>query len=56
MSKSDDNTNELESYGVWVKNSAGNDEIPDTPADTSDELNLDAGGLDLPNFDGSDFF
>ena len=55
MSKSDDNTNELESYGVWVKNSAGNDEIPNTPADTSDELNLDAGGLDLPDFDDSDF-
>ena len=55
MSKSDDNTNELESYGVWVKNSAGKEEVPDTPADTSDELNLDAGGLDLPDFDDSDF-
>ena len=55
MSKSDDNTNELESYGVWVKNSTGNSENTDTPADTSDELNLDDGGLDLPDFDDSDF-
>ena len=55
MSKSDDNTNELESYGVWVKNSAGKEELPDTPTDTSDELNLDEGGLDLPDFDDSDF-
>ena len=55
MSKSDDNTNELESYGVWVKNPAGNSENTETPADTSDELNLDDGGLDLPDFDDSDF-
>lgn len=56
MSKSDDNTNELESYGVWVKNQAnGNDEADSTPLDTSDELNLDDGGLDLPDFDDSDF-
>ena len=55
MSKSDDNTNELESYGVWVKNSAENDNSTVTPADTSDELNLDDGGLDLPDFDDSDF-
>ena len=55
MSKSDDNTNELESYGVWVKNSAGKDDVPETSTDTSDELNLDAGGLDLPDFDDSDF-
>ena len=54
MSKSDDNTNELESYGVWVKNSTGND-ATETPADTSDELNFDDGGLDLPDFDDSDF-
>ena len=55
MSKSDDNTNELESYGVWVKNSTGNNEATENPADTSDELNLDDGGLDLPDFDDSDF-
>ena len=55
MSKSDDNTNELESYGVWVKNTAENDNTEVTPADTSDELNLDDGGLDLPDFDDSDF-
>ena len=55
MSKSDDNTNELESYGVWVKNSNGNGDAAETPADTSDELNLDDGGLDLPDFDDSDF-
>ena len=55
MSKSDDNTNELESYGVWVKNSTGNSDNPETPADPSDELNLDDGGLDLPDFDDSDF-
>jgi len=55
MSKSDDNTNELESYGVWVKNSTGNSDNTETPADTSDELNLDDGGLDLPDFDDSDF-
>ena len=55
MSKSDDNTNELESYGVWVKNTAENDNTELTPADTSDELNLDDGGLDLPDFDDSDF-
>ena len=55
MSKSDDNTNELESYGVWVKNSTGNSDNTETPADPSDELNLDTGGLDLPDFDDSDF-
>ena len=55
MSKSDDNTNELESYGVWVKNTAENDNTEVPPADTSDELNLDDGGLDLPDFDDSDF-
>ena len=56
MSKSDDNTNELESYGVWVKNPSGEDAAPKTEAaDTSDELNLDDGGLDLPDFDDSDF-
>ena len=56
MSKSDDNTNELESYGVWVKNSAGEDAAPKAEAtDTSDELNLDDGNLDLPDFDDSDF-
>lgn len=55
MSKSDDNTNELESYGVWVKNSTGGSDNPETSADTSDELNLDDGGLDLPDFDDSDF-
>ena len=55
MSKSDDNTNELESYGVWVKKSNGNGDAAETPADTSDELNLDDGGLDLPDFDDSDF-
>ena len=55
MSKSDDNTNELESYGVWVKNSTGGNDTPETPADTSDDLNLDDGGLDLPDFDDSDF-
>ena len=55
MSKSDDNTNELESYGVWVKNSTGGSDNPETPADTSDELNLDDVGLDLPDFDDSDF-
>ena len=55
MSKSDDNTNELESYGVWVKNSTGGSDTPETPADTSDDLNLDDGGLDLPDFDDSDF-
>ena len=53
MSKSDDNTNELESYGVWVKNSTGNE--AENSLDTSDELNLDDGGLDLPDFDDSDF-
>ncbi len=56
MSKSDDNTNELESYGVWVKNTSGEDAAPKAEtADTSDELNLDDGGLDLPDFDDSDF-
>ena len=55
MSKSDDNTNELESYGVWVKNSGGNDDVSQAPADTSDELKLDDVDLDLPDFDDSDF-
>ena len=45
MSKSDDNTNELESYGVWVKNSTGESDTSETLADTSDELNLDDGGI-----------
>ena len=41
MSKSDDNTNELESYGVWVKNTAENDNTEVTPADTSDDCTED---------------
>ena len=53
MSKSDDNTNELESYGVWVKNSTDTANTPD--ADLVNELNIDDTGLDLPDFDDSEF-
>lgn len=52
MSISDDNTNELDSYGVWVKNSSGNADLPevnDNAAETADD------SLDLPDFDNVDF-
>ncbi|MBC6713712.1 hypothetical protein [Treponema sp. Marseille-Q3903] len=55
MGKSDDNTNELESYGVWVKNSTENDKIFDNEENKTDDLTLDDGTLDLPDFDDSDF-
>ncbi len=55
MGKSDDNTNELESYGVWVKNSTENDKIFDSEENKTDDLTLDDGTLDLPDFDDSDF-
>ena len=44
MSDSTDNTNELDSYGVWVKNSK--------PEETTDDLNF-ADSLDLPDFEES---
>ena len=44
MSRSDDNTNDLESYGVWVKN---NNENEEQTTDTTAE--------GLPDFDDSDF-
>ena len=46
MSDSTDNTNELDSYGVWVKNN--NQEGGD-----QDEMNF-ADSLDLPDFEESD--
>ncbi|WP_027727427.1 hypothetical protein [Treponema sp. C6A8] len=49
MSKSDENTNELESYGVWVKNNSQQPEdITDTEPKSDDTL-------DIPEFDDSDF-
>lgn len=55
MSKSEDNTNELESYGVWVKNTAGNE--PSQTTDQADAIDTDVDdmGLDLPDFDDTDF-
>jgi len=51
MSKSDENTNELESYGVWVKN---NSQQPEDITDTNTE-NTSDDMLDIPEFDDSDF-
>ena len=47
MSKPEENTNELESYGVWVKNTS------ETPEDITDTQFDDT--LDIPEFDDSDF-
>ena len=49
MSKSEENTNELESYGVWVKNTA------QTPEDITDTQEKTEDSLDLPEFDNTDF-
>ena len=49
MSKSEENTNELESYGVWVKNTA------QTPEDIADTQEKTEDSLDLPEFDNTDF-
>ncbi len=51
MSKSDENTNELESYGVWVKN---NSQQPEDITDTNTQAGSDD-MLDIPEFDDSDF-
>ncbi|MCR5252467.1 MAG: hypothetical protein K6C98_01965 [Treponema sp.] len=47
MSKPEENTNELESYGVWVKNTS------ETPEDITDTQLDDT--LDIPEFDDSEF-
>ncbi len=49
MSDSTENTNELDSYGVWVKNTQDEIEAPVT-ADATEELNF-SDSLDLPEFD-----
>lgn len=49
MSKSEENTNELESYGVWVKNTA------QTPEDVADTQVESEDSLDLPEFEDTDF-
>ena len=49
MSDSTENTNELDSYGVWVKNTQDENEAPVT-ADATEELNF-SDSLDLPEFD-----
>ena len=60
MNISDDNTNELDSYGVWVKNSKNDDgtstENQDTLQDSlTEEIPTDDSSLDLPDFNDSDF-
>ena len=52
MSMTDDNTNELDSYGVWVKNSSNNPSQEDS-AKEAEGTGDDA--LDLPDFDTTDF-
>ena len=49
MSKSEENTNELESYGVWVKNTA------QAPEDIADSQETTEDSLDLPDFESTDF-
>lgn len=46
MSRADDNTNDLESYGVWVKNSSGTENEPQQHEATTESL---------PDFDDADF-
>ena len=46
MSDSTDNTNELDSYGVWVKNS-------NQEEGSQDDLNF-TDSLDLPDFEEND--
>ena len=47
MSDSTDNTNELDSYGVWVKKS---------PSDNTDDNFEITDSLDLPDFEEQDSF
>lgn len=53
MSDSTENTNELDSYGVWVKNTPGEDTPAQNETDTSDSFDF-ASSLDLPDFDALD--
>lgn len=54
MSVSDENTNELDSYGVWVKHSSGEENLSEAANEAVDETAVDD-SLDLPDFDDSDF-
>ena len=55
MNISDDNTNELDSYGVWVKNSnEGNGNSPENQ-EVNEEIAAEDSSLDIPDFDDSDF-
>lgn len=48
MNISEDDTKELDSYGVWVKNTTSDE-------NQNDDFNLDDSSLDLPDFDDTDF-
>ena len=54
MSTSDDNTKELESYGVWVKKSADSSDASNNNQESPEEIQGED-TLDLPDFDDSDF-
>ena len=53
MNISDDNTNELDSYGVWVKKST--DDKAAENQDKAEEIQTEDSSLDLPDFEDTDF-
>ena len=62
MNLSEDNTKELESYGVWVKNTLKENSNPSEPtdvkngsSDNSQDFSDNTEELDLPDFDSTDF-
>ena len=62
MNLSEDNTKELESYGVWVKNTLKENSNPSEPTDVKNESSDNSQNfsdnteeLDLPDFDSTDF-
>ena len=62
MNLSEDNTKELESYGVWVKNTLKENSNPSEAtdvkngsSDNSQDFSDNTEELDLPDFDSTDF-
>ena len=62
MNLSEENTKELESYGVWVKNTSKENSNPSESADvknenaeTTPDFSSNTDELDLPDFDSTDF-
>ena len=55
MSMSDNNTNELDSYGVWVKNSNQDSTTAPEASQEASETSIEDSSLDLPDFDDAEF-